>query len=259
MRIAIWGAGAVGLGLATALVRAGERLMLVGRDPATADAIAAEGIRRSGIFGDAHASPDDLVMTRTPSDLVDFAPDWILVCTKAHASADVAEALAPIANALPAATRVVVCQNGWGNEAPFLSFWPAERLDHARVITGFHRRSLVDVEITAHASPIAFGPLSSTPPTPETRALAARVDAGGVPADALTDMRSVLWAKMLYNCALNPLGALAGRRYGELTGEATTRALVDRVIGEIFDVLEAEGISLAWPDADAYRAHFMGS
>ena len=67
--------------------------------------------------------------------------------------------------------------------------------------------------------------------------LAARLSAGGLPSETTPDMRGVLWAKMLYNCALNPLGALAGRRYGELVEDPTTRRLVDEVIHEIFAVL----------------------
>jgi 2-dehydropantoate 2-reductase len=69
-------------------------------------------------------------------------------------------------------------------------------------------------------------------------------------------MRGVLWAKMLYNCALNPLGAIAGRSYGELVDEPTTRALLEEVIREIFMVLNAAGVEVAWPDAAAYLDTF---
>ncbi len=69
-------------------------------------------------------------------------------------------------------------------------------------------------------------------------------------------MRAVLWEKMLYNCALNPIGALTGRRYGQLTDAPATRRLVDGVIREIFAVLEAAEISVGWPDAGAYVRHF---
>lgn len=255
MRIAIWGAGAVGLGLATTLVRRDAPLLILGRDPETAEVIAREGIRRTGLFGPAHAAPDRLRVTRAVEPLVDFAPDWLLVCTKAFASAAIARSLAPLRERLPARTGLVLCQNGWGNEAPFLSFWPRERLHHARVITGFHRRGLGEVEITAHAEPIAFGNLFDAPQD-DLAALAARVAEGGIPAEVARDMRATLWAKMLYNCALNPLGALAGRRYGELTETPRTRALVEAVVREIFDVLAPAGIALPWPDATAYLAHF---
>ena len=83
MQIAILGVGAVGLGLATALARPGERLLLIGRDPETARAISREGIRRSGLFGAAHVLPAELRIELDPGVLVEVAPDWLLVCTKA--------------------------------------------------------------------------------------------------------------------------------------------------------------------------------
>ncbi len=255
MRIAILGAGAVGLGLATALVRPGEGLLLIGRDPATAHAVAREGIRRSGLFGAAHVPPESLRIALDPGALVDFAPDWLLVCTKAHAAGSVARALAPLAPRLADRTRIVLCQNGWGNESPFLPFWPRDRLLHARIITGFHLRGPTHVEITAHAEPIALGSLFGPAPD-DLPALAARIDEGGLPAATRDDMRAVLWAKMLYNCSLNPLGALTRRRYGELTADPATRVLVETVIREIFAVLEAAGVEVDWPDADAYLERF---
>lgn len=255
MRFAIWGVGAVGIGLASALARKDERLRLLGRDPRTCDAISDHGVQRTGILGERFVPRDQLSITTDPTVLLDDPPEWLLVCTKAYATEEIARTLAPMAPALANRTRLLLCQNGWGNEAPFLSFWPESRLFHARVITGFHRRSPHEVEITAHASPIALGnvfghEIASLVP------VAARIEAGGIPAQTAADMRSVLWGKMLYNCALNPLGALAGRRYGELTAERTTRSIVEEVVHEIFGVLAAAEIPVAWPSAEAYLEIF---
>ncbi len=254
MRFAVWGAGSVGLGLATTLAVVDEPLLLIGRDAATADAIAREGLKRTGLFGERVVPPEWLRITDDPEVLKENPPDWLLICTKAFGSAAVARTLQPFASALPK-TKLLICQNGWGNEAPFLSFWPEERLFHARVITGFHRRSHRCVEITAHASPIALGSVFGAPISSLSE-VADRIQAGGVPAETAEDMRAVLWAKMLYNCALNPLGALAGRRYGELTADPSTRRIVEQVIREIFDVLRAAQIRVAWANADAYLQVF---
>jgi len=254
---AIWGVGAVGIGLASTLARAGETLRLLGRDPDTLEALTEYGIRRTGLFGERRIPPDQLSIGADPTSLLDDPPEWLLVCTKAFATATIAESLAPLAATLKTETRLLLCQNGWANEESFLTFWPESRLFHARVITGFHRRSAHEVEITAHASPIALGSVFGSD-IDSLVPVAARITAGGVPAETTPDMRGVLWGKMLYNCALNPLGALAGRRYGELTKDPATRALVDEVIREIFDVLDAAGIPVAWPAADAYLETFHG-
>jgi 2-dehydropantoate 2-reductase len=52
------------------------------------------------------------------------------------------------------------------------------------------------------------------------------------------------------------LGALAGRRYGEITSDPTTKGLLEDVVHEIFEVLAKAEIELAWPDARAYLETF---
>lgn len=255
MRFAIWGAGSVGLGLATTLATPEDPIMLIGRDAKTFDAIRAQGLSRTGLFGDRLIPPSVLRLETEPKALVEAKPDWLLVCTKAFASADVAETLEPFAASISNSTRLVLCQNGWGNEVPFLPYWPKERLFHARVITGFHRRRLDRVEVTAHASPIALGSVFGEE-VGCLASLAEEISDGGIPAEIRADMRAVLWEKMLYNCALNPLGALAGRRYGELIENPTTCALVESVIREIFEVLAAAKIEVPFKDADAYLETF---
>ena len=254
MRFSIWGAGSVGLGLATTLATEQTPLLLIGRDAATTDAIRREGLQRTGLFGERVVPADWLRMTDDAANLQDDPPDWLLICTKTVGGAAVATKLKTFAAALPE-TKLLLCQNGWGNEAPFRSFWPSARLFHARVITGFHRRSQRCVEITAHASPIALGSIFGAE-IGSLSEVASLITAGGVPAETTDEMRGVLWAKMLYNCALNPLGALAGRRYGELTADPTTCRIVEQVVREIFDVLGKAKIPVEWPNADAYLDAF---
>lgn len=255
MEIVIWGAGAVGLGLASALARPGERLRVLGRDPRALGALRTTGLRRLGLLGERRVPADQLDPIDDPNVLVAHPPDWLLVCTKAHATPEIAATLESLSAPLRERTRLLLCQNGWGNEAPFLSFWPRARLFHARIITGFQLRGPGRVEATAHAAPIALGSVFDTSPD-GLEPLARRLREGGIPAETTRDMRAVLWAKMLYNCALNPLGAIAGRRYGELVEDPTTRALVEQVIVETFRVLDAAGESVAWPDASAYLETF---
>lgn len=255
--IAIWGAGSVGIGLANALARPDSQVCLIGRDVETLQAIAKLGIERSGRMGVRNVPPAELRLESDASILATSQFDWLLICTKAFSSGEIARALESVACRMSPRTRLVLCQNGWGNETPFLSFWPAERIVHARVITGFQRRAPHHVEITAHAAPIALGSLFGDP-IDGLDALADRIDRGGLPAETRGDMESVLWAKMLYNCALNPLGALTNRRYGELANDPATRSLMECVTREIFDVLERSGHQVDWPDSASYLEVFYG-
>jgi 2-dehydropantoate 2-reductase len=66
----------------------------------------------------------------------------------------------------------------------------------------------------------------------------------------------MLWAKVVYNAALNPLGALLKVHYGALPEHADSRAVMDAVIDEAFVVAAAEGVELPWATAEAYRREF---
>lgn len=255
MGIAIWGAGAVGIGLASALARPEVDLRLIGRNRETLEALATRGIEREGIMGERSIAPEWLRLESRTETLAEEPPESLLICTKAYSTAKVAETLEPLSPSMKQTTRIILCQNGWGNETPFLPFWPRERIFHARVITGFHRHGLHRVEITAHAAPVAMGSLFGEP-TDSLEDVASRLSAGGIPSEVRDDMERVLWAKMLYNCALNPLGALTNRRYGELAAAATTRETMRRVVEEIFAVLAKSGHAVEWPDAESYLETF---
>ncbi|MFP6655486.1 MAG: 2-dehydropantoate 2-reductase [Myxococcota bacterium] len=255
MKITIWGTGAVGLGLASALARPTSRLQLLVRSDATAISIQSQGIKRIGLFGDLEISPDQFELIREPRTLAVDPPDWLLICVKTFSTNEIAEELEAIAESLQPVTKLLLCQNGWDNEAAFLPFWPKDRLFHARIITGFHQRQPGLVEITAHAAPIALGSLFGGD-LDVLEPLVDRLSEGGLPAETTQEMGAVLWAKMLYNCALNPLGALADRRYGELTEDPTMKTLLEEVIREIFAVLAAARIDLPWPTAADYLETF---
>jgi 2-dehydropantoate 2-reductase len=255
LNVAIWGAGSVGIGLASGLVEPGSTLRILARNPATRRALVQHGIERSGILGTVEVPPEALNVVGDSGSFASEAPDWLLICTKTFANPVIAAELAAFSTRMGGRTRVVLCQNGWGNEEPFLPIWPSERLFHARIITGFHRRADHHVEITAHAAPVALGSLFGDP-IDGLEPLAETLTRGGIPAQVRRDMESVLWAKMLYNCALNPLGALTNRSYGELAEAANTRELMARVVEEIFAVLEPAGYRVAWADADSYLETF---
>jgi 2-dehydropantoate 2-reductase len=61
---------------------------------------------------------------------------------------------------------------------------------------------------------------------------------------------------MLFNCALNGLGAIFGVTYGTLGKNPHSRAIMEAVVTEIFDVIHAAGYTTHWPDAEDYLARF---
>jgi len=56
MRALVYGGGAVGLGLASCLLKSGLRLDIIARDN-TVRSLRKDGLVRTGIFGEYHAGP----------------------------------------------------------------------------------------------------------------------------------------------------------------------------------------------------------
>ena len=78
----------------------------------------------------------------------------------------------------------------------------------------------------------------------------------GLPCAAVEDIHQSLFAKLLYNCALNPLGAILGVNYGKLSESGETRAIMNNVIDETFQVIRAIGGTLSWESGDQFKKLF---
>ncbi len=252
MRVWIVGAGAVGLGLASALLAGGARVGLVARGE-TMRALRRRGLRRSGLFGERLHPPQSFALAGEIA-AIDAPADFVLVATKSFDSKPVAQVLVG-ATALGEDTRVVLFQNGWGNEEPFAARLARERVWSARVITGFRRPEPHHVEVTVHAEPIRVGSLFGEP-AERVRPLCECIAAGGLPCEPTDRIAHDLWAKLLYNGLLNPLGAICDVAYGALAAHPATRETLAALATEIFAVMQAAGHATHWPDAAAYLEDF---
>lgn len=248
-RIVIVGAGAVGSVVGGMLAARGHDVLLVGRDPHMA-AVGHDGLRVTGLFGEHHGRPrctTDLGSTDEPADVV-------CVSVKSHATADVARTLAEWRN-VP--SLVVSLQNGLGNVEILADALGAERVLGARVIFGALVAAPGTAHVTVNARPVAIGPLHEDDALlGRAREVATLLLDCGIPTEALSSVEPLLWEKALYNCGLNPLGALHGLTYGEVVASPELRPLLDAAIDEGFAVARACGIALPWRDAAGFRAYF---
>lgn len=255
MDVIVFGAGAVGLGLASALLAGGgARVRIVAR-PAVAAALRAHGLVRSGIFGEVSVPPERLEVAGAAGELSGPAADHVLVATKAFDSDAAAAELAEARAAVGPATQLVLCQNGWGNAERFAARFPAARVWNARVITGFRKLAPHHVDVTVHAEPVRIGSLFGERAA-RVAPLCAALAAGGIPCEPSADIARDLWAKLLYNATLNPLGAILGASYGALGASPHTRGVMEALAHETFAVLEAAGWRTHWPSAAAWLADF---
>jgi 2-dehydropantoate 2-reductase len=254
MRVLIYGAGAVGLGLASCLLKSQAEVCLIARAD-TVSALRQGGLTRSGIFGMFHAELKTFSSYESLNEIDVTHFDYILVCTKSFDSATAAEDLSRHPEFFAQNTKIVLCQNGWGNAEKFVIHFPKEGIYSARVITGFTRHKPNEVEITVHADAIHIGSLFGSD-VACMRPLAKAIAEGGIPCITVPDIGKDLWAKMLYNCALNPLGAILDVPYGVLAQNPYSRDLMNRIIEEVFAVMTATGFQTRWQSADGFLKVF---
>lgn len=256
MKVSVLGAGGVGLGLASCLAEAGVSLHLQLRRPEAADTLRRRGLRRFGVLGEAFVPPARFAVASEPDPFAASAPDFVLVCTKNTDRDAAAEVLARAWPHWPGPPAVVLCLNGWGAAERFARAIPPEHVFNAVVTTGFRRRAPTEVEVTVHGDALRMGSLFGASHE-RIAPLCEALSKGGLPSEPTPRMEAELWAKLLYNCALNPLAALLDVPYGFLGEGAGTRHILEAVVAEVFAVIEATGRSTKWPSADAYLDFFF--
>jgi len=246
----------VGLGLASCLLKSGSRVDIIARDN-TVRSLRKDGLVRRGIFGEYHAGPSEFSCCALLDELDAQAFDYILVCTKSFDSFEAAKDLCKHKSIFSEKTRIVHFQNGWGNAEVFTSFFDSQTVYTARVITGFRRHKPNEVEITVHADSIHIGSLFGAD-LPAVQDLAEAINKGGIPCETTCLIGKDIWAKMLYNCALNPLGAILDVPYGKLAEQESTRAIMDGIAREVFAVMTRAGYETHWESAKDFLEVFYG-
>jgi len=83
-------------------------------------------------------------------------------------------------------------------------------------------------------------------------AVAKAMNDSGIPTHATDRIATFLWAKVAYNCALNPMSALLDVPYGGLLDTEDTKAIMHEIVGELYAVGKAEGVALDPPTAEGY-------
>jgi 2-dehydropantoate 2-reductase len=244
MRILIYGGGAVGLGVGSCLLKSGCQVDIIAREN-TVRSLCEHGLLRTGIFGGYSAAPTLFNSFVSLKDIPVQAYDYILVCTKSFDSYDAAKDLARHKFLLNPATKIVLFQNGWGNSEIFTSFFDEEQIYNARVITGFSRRSKNEVVVTVHADAIHIGSLFGGDVSCVEK-LCEFITKGDVPCQTTNEIEKDLWAKMLYNCALNSLGAILDVPYGVLAENKFSRIIMDGIVEEVFTVMTTAGYKTHW-------------
>jgi len=256
MRIAVFGAGAVGAFFGGLLQRGGAEVRFIARGDNLA-ALCRDGILiRSLRFGEIRVAP---VHAESDARRVGIS-DLVLICVKAHQTPALLDDLAALVGD---DTTIVTLQNGVESDEPV-----AARFGRDRVIPGvvYVGATLEEPGIVSHvaAGTIAIGSRSdgarvppgvpdlsnvgrvprSGPAVDRVQRAADALALSGQPVKVVDDIQSERWVKLLWNASFNPVSAITGRTPRELVEVPATRALLVELMREVTAVAQAQGLTL---------------
>ncbi|NPA54269.1 MAG: 2-dehydropantoate 2-reductase [Aquificae bacterium] len=249
MNIVVFGLGALGVAFATFLKEDGHKVYGITKEkylPYLKDKI----LKVEGIWGEHEAKLDGIYSS---VDDIKENIDLILLTVKSY---DTEKAVKEIKKIVSENTYVLVAQNGYGNYEIVSKEIGKEHTLLARVIFGSKVIKPGHVKITVNADDVRIGDPSRTIPEEEIIKIACAIKHAGIPASYDKNVYKTLWDKILYNSALNPLGALLECSYGTLAENKETKQVMDNIIEEIFTVAKAHNIELNWNSPEEYKKHF---
>jgi 2-dehydropantoate 2-reductase len=237
MRIAVFGAGAVGGYFGGRLAQAGEDVVFFARGEHL-KAMQTRGLQVESIEGNFVIDP--VHATDDPTDI--GSVDALLVSVKAWQVPEAAEAMRPMVGP---ETFVVPLENGV--EAPAQL---AAVLGEKHVLGGLCRiiSALVEPGHIRHAGiapTVTFGELDRRRSERAERLRQAFEKAKGVTPSIPPDIRVAMWEKFLFIAALSGVGAVTRAPVGVLRSLAETRRLLEEAMAEILSV--AHGLAVALP------------
>ncbi len=254
MNILVIGAGAVGIGLAASVLSQNANVSIYARGE-TAKSIKKNGIKRTGLFTHYTFTKDEVNVYENYSEIPNNEFDYVFITSKTTANDDISQNLNENRHILKENAKIIIFQNGFGNDETYLRFFTPKEVFSARLITGFTRPERHISEITVYTEPILLGSLQGEDPG-KLQEIADMITASGINCELTDEVDKYLWAKMLYNCALNPLGSILNVHYGALTENEYTIEIMNSIIDEIFNVIKTCGYSTLWNTSDEYKDIF---
>lgn len=254
MNILIIGSGSVGIGIGCSLLSQNADISFLASEK-TASKMKKNGIKRTGLFTNYSFSPSEFSVYETYSQIPKESFDYVIVASKTTTNKDISKRLNENRDILKDNFTIIICQNGFGNDEAYLKYFKASQVYCARIITGFTRPERNISEVTVYTEPILLGSLQGED-IRHLQPIADKITASGINCELTDELDKYLWAKMLYNCTLNPLGAILDVNYGKLTENEYSKDIMDNIIEEIFNVIDATPYTTLWDTADDYKNIF---
>ncbi len=245
MKILIFGAGAVGSLLGGFFAKSGHDVSLLGR-PAHLDEIRRKGLQIKGIWG-THVVKSFSLYSNA-GDLTNSEFNLVILTVK---SFDTEKAVSEILPLLQIHTTLISFQNGLGNIETILRKVRPEQYLIGRIITGI---VLVpgEIEVTVSADALAIGKVPGTKPIRSPEFFAGLFNQSKIPARAVPNIETLIWSKVIYNCALNGPCSILEIPYGKMFDRPERMESMRKIVGECYGVGKAKKIALEPATAKEY-------
>lgn len=233
-RILIVGTGALATLFAARLSQVGSRVTMLGTWKGGIEAIRANGVSLIDLTGNEHRFHVQVIDQPREGTGTDYALVLVKAWQTERAAQQLQECLAP--NGL-----AVTLQNGLGNREALVQSLGDQHVAAGITTTGATLLGPGRVQaggegtISIERHP-ALGPLRDA------------LQAAKFNVQIVEDAQSLLWGKLVINCAINPLTALLRLKNGELLERPSARELMGVLAQEAAQVAKAEHISLPFDD-----------
>jgi 2-dehydropantoate 2-reductase len=233
--VLIVGCGAIG-GLFAAALSPVAKVTAFDTNSAHVKAISAAGLRIIG----KNPRTVHIDATDDPGALEGKSFDAVIFLIKSKTTA---AALAQLRPALAGNPLLVTLQNGMGNAEVLLS------QPDAVVVRGVTMNAGRYVEPACVENLIEgknwLGPVRGR--AEDLRPLAELLNKGGMPTEIVADPMGAVWSKFVFNCVMNPVGALMMGDNASRYDSPDMRMLIDDMAAECITVVRALGGDFAFP------------
>jgi 2-dehydropantoate 2-reductase len=234
MRVAVFGAGAVGGFFGAKLAAVSNSVAFIARG-AHLDVLRREGLTIDSFQGNLHVQ--DALFTDSPGEVGPV--DLILFCVKSYDTESGARAVAPM---MEKETVVLSLQNGVDNADKIARLWGAQRTLAGVVYLGSQLSQPGRIKHSAGGR-IVFGALDGQIHQP-TRAIERVLAAAQIPCESSSDIRQAQWRKLLWNAPFCAISCLTRAHMKEIVESAALPKLALDCMAEVREAAKSQGVDL---------------